>query len=268
MRIVRFEVGGKVRYGELRGREVVACRTNPFNGFGRRGFVEMARGETFRLRAVRLLAPCVPSKLVCAGLNYRSHAGELNQSLPAAPLIFLKPPSAVIGPGEAIVLPEGYRRVDYEAELAIVVGRAARNAGEEEATDYVLGYTCFNDVTERAVQKEEGQWTRAKGYDTFAPLGPWIETTLDPRDLGVEAWVNGRLQQSGRTRDLIFGVRPAGELHLQRDDPDARGCHSHGYALGLGPPAPGDIVEVAVEGIGTPRNPVVAAPSSLRHQLL
>lgn len=259
MRIVRFEIEGRKRYGLLEGDSVVELGASPFRYAG----WAAARGEAaYPLRSVRLLAPCRPSKIVGLGLNYRTHAAEIDLKLPAEPLIFLKPPTAVAGPGEAIVLPSSYRRVDYEGELAVVIGRRARNVPESLVRRYVLGYTCFNDVTEREIQRSDGQWTRAKGFDTFAPLGPCIRTDLDPGDLEVETRVNSELKQSGRTSALVFPVDTlvsfiSRVMTLLPGDVIATGTPA-----GIGPLAPGDTVEVRIEGIGSLCNPVISNPAS------
>lgn len=205
----------------------------------------------------RLLSPCMPTKILAVGLNYATHAAELGMAVPEEPLFFLKPPSAVIGPGEAIVYPRLSRQVDYEAELAVVIGRRARRIAREEALAYVLGYTCALDVTARDFQRADGQWTRAKGFDTFCPLGPWIVPDLDPHDLLVECRVNGQVRQRARTSDLIFSVedlihRASWVMTLEPGDVLLTGTPS-----GVGPLQPGDRVEVEIEGIGVLRNSVV-----------
>jgi 2-keto-4-pentenoate hydratase/2-oxohepta-3-ene-1,7-dioic acid hydratase in catechol pathway len=207
---------------------------------------------------VVLLAPCEPSKIVAVGRNYAAHAAEHGADVPSEPLIFLKPPSAVIGPGEPIVYPARLsQHVEHEAELAVVIGRRARHVPRDEAFSFVLGYTCGNDVTARDLQRRDGQWSRAKGFDTFCPLGPWIETDLDITDLGVRGWVNGQLQQDGRTKDLVF---PLDELiayatavmTLEPGDVILTGTPA-----GVSPLQPGDRVAVEVEGIGVLENDVV-----------
>jgi 2-keto-4-pentenoate hydratase/2-oxohepta-3-ene-1,7-dioic acid hydratase in catechol pathway len=179
-------------------------------------------------------------------------------ALPSVPLIFLKPTTAVIGPDDEIVLPRGSGRVDYEGELGVVIGRKAKDVPKNRVNGYILGYTCVNDVTERHIQKADGQWTRAKGYDTFAPIGPWIETDVDPNDLKLETSLNGGTRQSARTSDLIFGVADvvsfiSNVMTLLPGDVIATGTPS-----GIGRMSPGDVVEVSIEGIGTLRNFVVA----------
>lgn len=254
MRIVRYELRGRARYGVMEGERIRGIRGNPFGG--RRGWNPKWDGSTYHVTEVRVLAPCTPSKIVCLGLNYRSHAEETGLAIPSVPLLFLKPSTAVIGPEETILLPAAAKRVDHEGELAAVIGRQAKDVPPERAGEYILGYTCFNDVSDRHAQKHDGQWTRAKGYDTFAPLGPWIETELAPDDLKIETLLNGAIRQSARTSDLIFSVPQivsfiSGVMTLLPGDVIATGTPS-----GIGSLAEGDIVEVRIEGIGTLRNRV------------
>lgn len=258
MRIVRFTAFGRATYGLLDKNIICGLKGSPFSRLKRSATQFIFDESTHKLDEVRLLAPCSPSKIVCLGLNYRSHIEELKLPIPATPLIFLKPSTAVIGPDDKIVLPRGWKRVDYEGELGIVIGRKARNLREDEAKDYILGYTCVNDVTERHNQAEDGQWTRAKGYDTFAPIGPWIETEVDPRNLKLETYLNGELRQSANTGDLIFGIPKlisfiSHIMTLLPGDVIATGTPS-----GIGPMNPGDVVEIKIENIGTLRNFVTA----------
>jgi 2-keto-4-pentenoate hydratase/2-oxohepta-3-ene-1,7-dioic acid hydratase in catechol pathway len=258
LKIVRFAAQGRVRYGVLRdGGLIEGLRRSPFARFGVTGFQPDPDGTAFNLDEVRLLAPCRPSKLVCLGLNYRSHVPEIGLPVPEVPLIFLKPSTAVIGPEDSIVLPPDSRRVDYEGELGVVIGRKTRAVPLDRALEYVPGYTCFNDISERHAQKDDVQWTRAKGYDTFAPTGPCIETELDPGDVQVETRLNGELRQSASTRDLIFGVPKlvsfiSGVMTLLPGDVIATGTPS-----GVGRMNAGDVVEVTIGGVGTLRNTVV-----------
>jgi len=250
-------VQGKIKNGILKGDTIHGLQPNPLDPEHYGGSFE-PDGTESHLRDARLLAPCLPSKLVCLGVNYRSHAEETGLPIPQLPLLFLKPPSAVIGPEEKIVLPAlPKRRVDYEAELAIVIGRTAKQIREAEAREYVLGYTCFNDVSERYAQRDDGQWTRSKSYDTFAPIGPWIETEITPDDLRIEGYLNGELRQSSRTSDLIFGIDRlvsyiSGIMTLLPGDVIATGTPA-----GIGRMNPGDTIEIKIEGIGTLRNFVV-----------
>lgn len=206
-----------------------------------------------------MLAPCTPSKIVALGRNYRDHAAELGHDVPLEPLIFLKPPSAVIGPDEAIRLPAMSARVDYEGELVVVMGRRAyRLREDEDPLAYVLGYTCGNDVTARDLQQRDGQFTRAKGFDTFAPIGPVIATDLDPTDLRIETRVNGCVRQRARTRDLVFPVPVLIRFIAQVMTLLPGDLIFTGTPAGVGPLFDGDVVEVEIEGIGTLRNPVRA----------
>jgi len=257
LRIVRFTARDKVKYGVLDKDGIRGLRGSPFASFRGSGSSVIFDGRTYALGEVKLLAPCISSKIVCLGLNYRSHAEETKLPIPSVPLIFLKPSTAVIGPDDEIILPRLSRRVDYEGELGVVIGRKAKDVPQDRAKDYVLGYTCVNDVSERYAQKEDGQWTRAKGYDTFAPIGPWVETDIVPDNVKVETYLNGELRQSARTSDLIFSVAElisfiSGVMTLLPGDIIATGTPS-----GIGRMNPGDIVEVRIEGIGTLRNFVV-----------
>jgi 2-keto-4-pentenoate hydratase/2-oxohepta-3-ene-1,7-dioic acid hydratase in catechol pathway len=254
MRIVRFELTGRTGYGILEGEKISVLWSTPY-GDGLKNTV----GEMVSLPAVKLLAPCEPGKIVALGLNYRDHAAEFGHPIPDEPLIFLKPSTSVIGPDEDIVYPAMSRRVDYEAELAVVIGRPCRNVPPEEVRGYILGYTCFNDVTARDLQKKDGQFTRSKSFDTFAPLGPWIETEIpDPDNLTVEAYLNGERRQHSSTRNLVFTV---GELvgFISRIMTLLPGdVIATGTPAGVGPMRPGDVVEIRVEGVGTLRNRLVA----------
>jgi 2-keto-4-pentenoate hydratase/2-oxohepta-3-ene-1,7-dioic acid hydratase in catechol pathway len=257
LRIVRFAVHNRVKYGAVDENTVHGLRGKPFTTFKGRSSSFTLDGSVYKLQEVRLLAPCSPSKIVCLGLNYHSHAIETSLPLPNLPLIFLKPPTSVIGPDDNIVLPRDSRRVDYEGELAVVIGKKAKDVPEKKAKEYILGYTCFNDVSERFAQREDGQWTRAKGYDTFAPTGPWVETDIDPDDLKLETYLNGDLRQSARTSDLIFGVSKLVKfisevMTLLPGDIIATGTPS-----GIGPMNAGDVVEVKIEKMGTLINFVV-----------
>src|SRR6202041_750232 len=217
-------------------------------------------GQSWPLDRVKLLPPSIPTKIVCVGRNYLDHAKELNNEVPKQPLIFMKPPSSVIAPEEPIVLPRISQRVDHEGELAIIIARRCYHLKEAESVaPYILGYTCLNDVTARDLQKLDVQFTRGKGFDTFCPFGPVVETELDPAGVTVETYVNGIRKQSGHTSEMIFSVDViirfiAQVMTLEPGDVIATGTPS-----GVGPLAAGDVVEVSVGGIGTLRNPVIAA---------
>jgi len=255
MRIVRFQAGRRVLYGEMKNEETIAgFKGNIFKNSGVEIKGIQRTGESFRLEEVKLLSPCTPSKMVCLGLNYRPHASEIRMKLPKLPLLFIKPSTAAIGPEAEIFFPRNYTRVDYEAELAVVIGKKAKNVTEDQVRDYILGYTCFNDVTERDQQSADGQWTRAKGYDTFAPLGPYIETDVDSSDLQVELYLNGEKKQSGRTSELLFKIPQivsfiSGVMTLLPGDVIATGTPA-----GIGPMKPGDVAEVRIEKLGVLRN--------------
>lgn len=251
MRIVRFKADGRVRYGVLERSQVVECRGTPFGRF--------TRGRRRRpLKAVRLLPPCTPSKIVAVGLNYRDHAEEVGLPIPPEPIIFLKPPTALIGPGEAIVYPPITERVDFEAELAIVIKRRCRNVTAAEALDYVLGYTCLNDVTARDLQRRDGQWTRAKSFDTFSPVGPCIATDIDPDHVEIEAYLNGERKQASNTEHFIFPTAEVVSFVSRVMTLLPGDLISTGTPSGIGPMQVGDEVEVRVEGIGSLRNRLVA----------
>jgi 4-hydroxyphenylacetate degradation bifunctional isomerase/decarboxylase decarboxylase subunit len=220
------------------------------------GSVEAA-GRSFNLGEVKLLPPTTPSKVVCVGLNYTDHARELAMDIPEEPIIFLKPPTTVIGHGDRIIYPSQSTRVDYEAELAVVIGKKCRHVPKEDAYDYILGYSCFNDVTARDLQRRDGQWTRAKSFDTFAPYGPWIVTTdeiPDPGNLGITLRLNGEVKQDSSTGNLIFDIPTlvefiSGIMTLEKGDVIATGTPP-----GVGPMERGDSVEVEIGGIGTLEN--------------
>jgi 2-keto-4-pentenoate hydratase/2-oxohepta-3-ene-1,7-dioic acid hydratase in catechol pathway len=197
-----------------------------------------------------------PSKIIGIGVNYKLHAAEMNKELPAEPLIFLKPPSAVVGPDATIMRPAAYRRVDFEGELGVVIGKQAKNVGRDEALGYVMGYTCVNDVSVRELQKQDGQWARAKGFDTFCPVGPVIQAGLDPCDLRITTWQNGEIKQQSSTADMVFDVPTlisfvSRVMTLVPGDLIATGTPS-----GVGPLANGDEIVVEIQGIGRLRNVV------------
>ncbi len=210
--------------------------------------------EGLKFEHVKFLPPVKPSKIVCIGLNYIDHAKELNMPLPEEPIIFLKPPSAVIGHEDFIELPKQSKRIDYEGELAVVIGKKCKNVSREEAFEYVLGYTCFNDVTARDLQRKDGQWTRAKSFDTFAPIGPYVACFKDASNLKIETVLNGTVVQSSSTSNLIFDIPTLIEfissiMTLNRGDVIATGTPA-----GVGELKSGDVVEVRIEKIGVLRN--------------
>jgi 2-keto-4-pentenoate hydratase/2-oxohepta-3-ene-1,7-dioic acid hydratase in catechol pathway len=202
------------------------------------------------LEEVRLLAPVRPGKIVCIGRNYVEHAKEQDAEVPEIPILFLKPSTAVIGPGDTISLPMQSTRVDHEAELAVVIGRRGRWIDPEHTAEYIFGYTIGNDVTARDLQRRDGQWSRAKGFDTFCPLGPWIETDFDPSDAMITCHVNDELRQMSSTRDMIFSVRQLTAFISSIMTLEPGDVIMTGTPAGIGPLAEGDTVRVAIEGIG------------------
>lgn len=220
-------------------------------------FDSLVRGTaTHDLADINLLAPCKPSKIVAVGLNYQDHAHELGFPIPENPIIFLKPPTSVIGPGDRIVIPAMSSRMDYEAELGIVIKSSTRCVSLGEAAGRILGYTCANDVTARDLQKQDGQWTRAKSFDTFCPVGPWIETDLDPSNLLVESYLNGKRMQSSRTSQFIFPVARVVSFISQIMTLHPGDLIITGTPAGVGPMNHGDEIEVRIEGIGSLVNSV------------
>ena len=250
MRLVRYRFGDRIATGVVEGDVIRGLRGTFFED-------PVPSGEELDLQHVRLLSPVIPSKVVGVARNYPAHAAELDNPMPDEPMMFFKPATAVIGPDDPIHVPTGSGRVDHEAELAVVIGRLCRQVEASEAPKYVLGYTCANDVTARDWQKSDGQWARAKGSDSFGPIGPWIETDVDPGDLSVVGRVNGELRQQGRTSDMAFD--PATVIaHISRTITLLPGdVVLTGTPPGVGPMKDGDVVEIEVEGIGTLRNPVV-----------
>jgi 2-keto-4-pentenoate hydratase/2-oxohepta-3-ene-1,7-dioic acid hydratase in catechol pathway len=261
MILVRY--AGKVgpAYGLLRGELVYELRGDPFADFP--DLSAETRGQRVgALDEVELLAPCTPTKIVAVGRNYVEHAAEFGDDVPSEPLLFFKPPSAVIGPGAPIVLPSQSERVDHEAELCLVIGRRCRAVSPKEAWSYVLGVTCGNDVTARDIQRKDEQWARAKGFDTSAALGPWIVAGLsaaDVSDLSIMCQVNGIRRQTGQTSDMVFSPSALISYITQMITLEPGDVVMTGTPVGVGPLAAGDVVEVTIEGIGTLSNPVVAA---------
>jgi 2-keto-4-pentenoate hydratase/2-oxohepta-3-ene-1,7-dioic acid hydratase in catechol pathway len=260
VRIARFVHTGGIAWGvvegpaqaELDGLTLAAIKDHPM------GPIEFT-GERFGVGEVRLLAPILPSKVLAVGRNYPAHAAEMGSDIPERPLIFLKPSTSVIGTGDVIRLPADSHHVDHEAELAIIVGKVAKDVPRDQALDVVFGYTCANDVTARDQQKQDGQFTRAKGYDSFCPIGPWIETTFDPSAVRIRAAVNGQPRQDGNTKDMIFDVATLISFmsHVMTLVPGD--VILTGTPEGVGPITDGDSVVVSIDGIGDLVNQVRAA---------
>jgi 2-keto-4-pentenoate hydratase/2-oxohepta-3-ene-1,7-dioic acid hydratase in catechol pathway len=255
MKICRFTDPETQRtaYGLIEGSEVLRLRGDLSAG----SLSLEGHDAAFQLADVRLHAPVAPSKIVCVGRNYREHAAELGNPMPQEPLLFLKAPSAIIGPGESIELPGASERVEHEGELAVVIGRrCVRLAPEADTLSYVLGYTCLNDVTARDLQRKDVQFTRGKSFDTFCPVGPYIVTGLDPTDLLIETRVKGEVRQSGRTSAMAFPVRYLISYISHAMTLEPGDLIATGTPAGVGPLSDGDVCEVSVEGVGVLRNPV------------
>ncbi len=262
MKIYRFEHDGRTRYGVLEENRLRPGRGSIFEDFE-------PGADTIPLGEVRVLAPAEPSKIVAVGRNYLDHAAERGAALPDEPLLFLKPSTAVIGPNEAIIAPPMSRRVDYEGELALVIRRRASALADDEPVEpYILGYTCFNDVTARDLQEKDKQFTRAKSFDTFAAIGPCVASGLDPSNLDIKTFLNGKLRQSSNTKHLIFPIPRlvrfiSNIMTLLPGD-----VITTGTPAGIGPMESGDRVDVQIEGIGTLSNPVLRVAKGALHEVL
>lgn len=247
MRIVRYSYREKDGYGVYEGDYVQPVE----------GLLSLKKaGKPVAVINTRFLAPSQPTKIVCAGLNYIDHAAEMKMPIPEEPVVFIKPPSSVLRPGGVIRYPRMSHQVDYEAELGVVIGKTAKDISPEEARGYILGYTCVNDVTARDLQKKDGQWTRAKSFDTFCPFGPWIETELDPTSVMVEAYLNGEKRQSSSTANLIFPVYGIVSFISRVMTLNPGDLIATGTPTGIGSMKVGDEIEVRISGIGTLLNKV------------
>ncbi len=249
MRFIRFIHEGMERFGLIEGEQVVPLSGRPWEAIS-------PCGQAVPLAGLPLLAPVCPSKIVAVGRNYREHAAELGNPVPTSPIIFIKPSTAVIGPEGTIIYPPETKNLHHESELAVVIGKRAHRIAPQDVAAHIWGYTCANDVTARDLQRSDEQWTRAKGFDTFAPLGPWVETELDPGAVEVICRVNGQVRQDGHTQDMVFDVAAlvafiANAMTLLPGDVVLTGTPE-----GVGPLQPGDRVEVEIQGIGVLRNSV------------
>jgi len=253
MRLLRFRHGDRIAHGAVAsGEGVVRVLAGTFFE------APVPSGEEVPLDDVRLLAPVLPSKVVCVGKNYAAHAAEFDMPVPEEPLLFLKPSTAVAGPGDPIRLLPISKRTDYEGELAVVIGRLARAVRAEDAYKVILGYTCGNDVTMRDLQGTDDQWTRAKGFDGSCPLGPWIETDVDPNDVIVETRLNGETRQRASTAEMVFGVATLIEYVTTFMTLLPGDVLMTGTPEGVGRIVAGDVVEVEVDGVGILRSEVMS----------
>lgn len=244
VKYVRFRVGSEIKYGILEGENIKLVNGDIMGNY-------KVMDRHYSLSEVDLLAPCQPSKVVCIGLNYLDHAQELNMDLPREPVIFMKPATAIVGPGDVVEYPEMSNQIDYEAEIAAVIKEETKSVAVEEVQDYVLGYTCFNDITARDLQEKDKQWTRAKSFDTFAPLGPVIATEVNPNQLKIQLLQNDLLKQDSTTGQMIFSMEEiisfvSRIMTLEPGDVIATGTPS-----GVGSVEKGDKLEVEIEGIGS-----------------
>ena len=250
MRLIRFQAKKELpQYGWINNDNVGRIDGSPFGEFQR-------SEATLPLESLQLLAPVIPGKIICVGRNYAEHVKETNAEIPTSPLLFLKPPSSIIGPLQTIYLPPQSQQVDHEAELAVVIGKRGRWIQPDEVSSYIFGYTVGNDVTARDLQRKDGQWTRSKGFDTFCPLGPWIETEFNPADAMITCHVNGELRQMASTRDMIFHIAQLIAFASSIMTLEPGDIIMTGTPAGISPLNPGDIVEVAIDGIGKLRNNV------------
>lgn len=249
MKIGRYELDGKSHWGvfDIEGNIVIPIKGSVFEDF------ELEE-KSFKIEEIDILPPVIPSKVVCVGLNYRDHAEELKMKIPDEPIIFIKPTTTVIGQNDAIIAPSFCKRIDYEAELAVVISKVCKNVSPEESKDYILGYTCLNDITERYFQNKDGQWTRAKSFDTFCPIGPWIETEFDWRDKNIRAYLNGELKQNSTTSNMIFGVEEIISFVSKIMTLLPGDIIATGTPPGVGEMNNGDKVIIEIEGIGKLEN--------------
>ena len=254
MKWLRFQDGKETKFGILDGNLVEEVKGSPFSQFQK-------TGRTRELKDLRLVPPCAPNKVIALGLNYRDHAEESKMPIPDEPCLFMKPATAVIGPEDEIVYPAMTKRMDYEAELAIVIKDRIKDLEPEEVPSHVLGYTCLNDVTARDLQKKDGQWTRAKSFDTFCPIGPCIVDGIDPDNLKIELYLNGERRQCSSTSQLIFKTKQVVSFVSRIMTLLPQDVITTGTPSGIAPMLPGDVVEVRIENIGILRNKVVTKSS-------
>lgn len=247
MIIARVMYEGRQFYGAVEGGKVLSLFGAPFEGI-------VYTGDEYAIESVKILAPCEPSKVVAVGLNYAKHAGEMKETLTGNPILFIKPSTAVIAHGEGIVYPKESSRVDYEAELGVIIGKRCRNVSEQEADDYIFGYTVLNDVTARDIQKSDGQWTRGKSFDTFCPFGPFIDTKFTPDGRRIKSVLNGSVMQDANTDDMLYNVPKlisfiSSCMTLLPGDVIATGTPE-----GIGPMNKGDTIEIMIDGLAELRN--------------
>lgn len=252
MKFVRFSDQGHAKYGLVEDDRVKELDGSPFSGY-------KVTDKVHKLSAIKFLPVCQPSKVVAIGLNYKAHAKEAGAELPEEPLLFIKPSTSVIGHNDEIIYPKIVKRLDHEAELAIVIKDRTKAVEPQEAKAHILGYTCLNDVSAREIQKKDGQWARAKGFDTFCPIGPYIVDDVDPSNIRIQAILNGSVKQDSNTSDLIFGVEKLVSFISQVMTLLPGDIIATGTPAGVSPMQVGDTIEIVLDGIGTLRNTIAAA---------
>lgn len=250
MKFAKFSVNGQESFGIVDGDTIKEITGNFFEQYDFTGVV-------YKLEQVTLLAPTNPTKIICIGVNYKDHAQEMNVQLPEEPLMFMKPSTTIVGPAGQIVYPALSRRVDYEGELAVVINKATKNITPAEAGNNIFGYTCANDVTARDLQMKDGQWTRGKSFDTFLPIGPWIETELDPTNLEIATRLNGKVVQHSNTEQMVFNVYELVSAISQVMTLLPGDIIITGTPSGVGQLKPGDKIEIEIKGIGALTNTVI-----------
>jgi 2-keto-4-pentenoate hydratase/2-oxohepta-3-ene-1,7-dioic acid hydratase in catechol pathway len=249
MKIARFNLNGEIRFGSIVGDQVSLFSGNPLES-------KELSGQSVALDQIQLLAPVVPSKIICIGMNYAAHAAEISQDVPDEPLMFFKPVSAIIGPGDTIVLPPQSDQVELEVELAVVIGKQAKNISKSEVKSHIFGYTIGNDITARDIQFSDLQWARSKGFDTFCPLGPWIETDFDPTGKRLDSRVQGEQRQHASSKDMIFDVETIVSFVSENLTLFPGDIILTGSPAGISRISHGDAVECEIEGIGVLHNQV------------
>ncbi len=254
MKIIQFRKDGKEKTGLLENNRVTELSCSTLEAINSLSIKKYKKDSVYKIEDIKIESPVLPSKIVCVGLNYVDHAKELNMDIPEEPIIFLKPPTAVIGHLNNIIYPNSSKQLDYEAEIGIVISKEAKKVKEQDANEFIGGYTVFNDVTARDLQQKDGQWTRAKSFDTFAPIGPCIETELNPMNQKISLKLNGEIKQNSNTKNMIFDVYELVEfisniMTLKPGDVIATGTPP-----GVGPMNVGNTVEVELESIGALKN--------------
>jgi 2-keto-4-pentenoate hydratase/2-oxohepta-3-ene-1,7-dioic acid hydratase in catechol pathway len=257
LKFLRFKDQGKIKTGYFNGEEIVETPVSILDALKSPEESLKPKIQSFLTEEVQILPPVSPSKIICVGLNYMDHARELGMEIPEEPIIFFKPPTGILGHQENIIYPTSSHEVDYEAELAVVMIEKAKNVNSEDAGDFIGGYTVLNDVTARDLQRKDGQWTRAKSFDTFCPIGPCIETEMDPHNQNISLKLNGEIKQDSHTRNMIFGVHELVEFvsHIMTLHPGD--VIATGTPPGVGQIRPGDVVQVQVDGVGVLENTVI-----------